>query len=266
MFYIQRKIPLTQNVSILRKLWNGAISGHATSIISFLALDKEIVQKLIPQGLLLSEQSITEQSLHPVYFAFNLKQQNVTTPLPFVKLNYAEYAMGIPFLKMKGGNQVNYAFSPVLYLNSILATIGGRLFFSLPKNYAHVDINETDTTRRTFEASQVFNHQNIYLEADFKNDGPEIPAASNNNFLSIKPMLLQPLIVHDSENGFRSTNYTMEGLETTSIQPVTGTCKTGNFLQGLHHQQITLNSINTSVLGSFEISYDWQLTGVKPVK
>ncbi len=253
---------------IQKLLWSGDISGSASSVIAVVAMEDSVLTPLLPDGLKLATQLLTEPGLHPVYFAFNFKQINVTTPLPFFKLNYAEFAMGIPYLQLQNSAITNnFAFSPVLYLNSLPATLGGRFFFSLPKNFSHIQIAQNKKKNESsFLASHYFNHNETYLQGIFNQDGPAIKGHSLKNFVDIMPLLKQPLIVYDVLNGFRYTDYDMEGLDTCYIQPMTGSCKTDDFITGIQHKNMALQSINNSVLGTFKIDYNWKLSKATPVK
>jgi hypothetical protein len=247
--------------------WNGSLSGRAVSIISFLAIEKTVLLKLIPPGLTLADQEITPAGYHPIYLAFNLKQKNVTTPIPGFKLrNYSEFALCIPYLRLKDkADEVHYTYSPVLYLNSLLAVIGGHIFFWLPKILASVLTNSTANGDTTFTSAHFFNRNNFYFKASFKKDGAAIPAFDSENFLALKSMLKQPLIVYHSAKRFRTMNYQMEELIISTIQPLIGNLKTGKFIRGLDNANFQLDSINDTPLGTFRIEYNWRLTKATPI-
>ncbi len=246
--------------------WNGSISGRANSIISFIAIEENILQDILPRGLVLADQKVTTSGYHPVYLAFNLTQKNVTTIFPGFTLNYSEFACGIPYVQMQQGvDATTFAYSPVLYLNSILATLGGSILFSLPKKYANVTTSSSTTGNTLFTTARFFNPGKIHFKASWKHDGPAVAGFDSENFLSVKPMLTQPLIVHSPLQGFRTTDYVIEELVLSTIQPIEGECNTKNFLKGLDNRHLRLDSINHSPLGSFQMEYNWRLTRLQPV-
>lgn len=243
-------------------LWSGSISGHVTSILTILNIDKNILEALIPKGTRLANTDNANE--HPVYFSFNLMQNKVTTPIPGYTLKYREMVVGITNVQLENSTDTTlYTYSPILYLNSLQGVLGGRIFYDLPKKFASF-IFDTKDEKYQFSAHTLFMPNDVKFESQFEKDGLPMQANQSPNFEVIKPILQQPLIIYDKHFKFRSCEYKILGLDTSSIQPMTGKFQTVDFKKGLNQKEWTLQSINATQLGTFGINYDWQLT--KPQK
>lgn len=244
----------------LTAFWDGTLTGHATSAITLLNVDVNILKDLIPGGTTLS--NINNANELPVYLAFNFIQSKVTTPIPRYTLTYRELVFCIPNVQLENSTDTTlYAYAPVLYLNSLQAVLGGRFFFDLAKKYASciLDMPDDPSLKIQFSAHAFLIPRDVKFKSTFEKDGSPVPTHQCPNFQLINPILQQPIIVYDRHLKFRSFQLIMEDLDSISIQPMTGYFQTGDFINGLNLDR-PLQSINTSPLGTFGINYNWKLT------
>lgn len=114
------------------------LRGAMEGIFSFHALPEDGLRAMLPEGLVLSRQSLTPAKTHPVTFLFN-RQTNVRASfLPqFLGFStYLESIVAINCVEIAGGDGTTFSFLPALFLNNRLATWSGRLFYGLAKHYA----------------------------------------------------------------------------------------------------------------------------------
>ncbi|MFB2567004.1 NAD(P)-binding protein [Rhizobium sp. IMFF44] len=114
------------------------LRGAMEGVFSFHSLPVERVRQMLPPGLVLSKQSLTPAKTHPVTFLFN-QQTNVRASfLPRVLgfKSYLENIVAINCVEIEDGDGTIFSFLPALFLNNVLATYSGRLFYGLAKRLA----------------------------------------------------------------------------------------------------------------------------------
>lgn len=106
--------------------------------------DATFLQSLLPGELVLAPQPYTGSGQHPLLLMFNdthLEANNYLNSIAeeyntSLKLDYNEFIVMIPFVQFRdeARNETSpYCFLPVLYLDSLLAVLGGRLFWKFKK-------------------------------------------------------------------------------------------------------------------------------------
>ncbi|MDO9418444.1 NAD(P)-binding protein [Pararhizobium sp.] len=125
------------------------LRGSMEGVFSFHALPKEDVRTMLPQGLVLSKQSLTPAGTHPVTFLFNRQTNVCPSFLPqFLGFkSYLESIVAINCVEMNGGDGTIFSFLPALFLDNRLATFSGRFFYGLAKHFAKNEM--TASTYRT---------------------------------------------------------------------------------------------------------------------
>ena len=177
-----------------------------------------------------------------------------------LNLNYYEFIVMIPYVRFKDAQYNDdgpYCYLPVLYLNSLAAVVGGRVFWEFNKELAHFSVQPGDFTVLKFST------RTKLLSGKTEATASRQPADSIPNFEKIKPILQLPVIEH-GPLGYVSSIYHIS-LEKVDIAPTEldinnlGT----NFLPtGI----LASPPITQSPLGAFLIDYDWKLSYIKFLK
>lgn len=236
------------NLIMANSFYNGYITGKVDASVVFSAIDCQTLIPLLPKGVELAPQPYTPAGTHPVYWTFNFHQSDVTTPIPGLTLNYNEFGLVIPCVRLSGGKEL-FAYPVVLYLNSWLGVLGGRVLWDLNKKHNACSIQEGSTS----ESFQVEGR----LTGIFQDDGGPQPASRFANFLKIKPMLDQPLLTV-GWRGTRKADFVLN-FTNAAIQPLKGEIATQQFLPGLNGMVLPVQSLGETILGGFSFSVPWTL-------
>lgn len=248
-----------QNKSCLwPTFYQGYISGHVGSCVLFDTFRKDTICQLLPSGYRLGRQKMAPPGQHLVYWCFNLNQRRVGTPLPLLCLNYHEFALVIPDVLCTALSGQYGAYAPVLYLNSPLGVLGGKIIWQLEKMW-----KRSTLTQATFAGDEIgmtisgLLHNEEILSATFKKEGDAVPYQECANFMKMKPMLDQPLL-STGWRGYKSSNFILD-YQNLQINPITSIVKTEGFVNGLQNLDRKIPSITHSALGGFYFNVDWQL-------
>ena len=185
----------------LETLQKYPLEGHCLGRFAFCSVDSSFLQSLLPADLELAPQNYSPAGQHPLLFMFNdtwlhtnpnlekiVAQENV-----IMKLNYFEFIVMVPYVQFTD-NQYNsnapYCFLPVLYLNSILAVAGGRIFWEFNKEMANFSVGDGN-----FSVTDETTNNTILSSVSFV-AGFEQPNDSIKNFQDITPILQLPVIEH----------------------------------------------------------------------
>ena len=110
-----------------------------------LDLPTETVRNLLPHGLELGPQSLTQPGRHPVMLGFHdMYRLHLSIPNLLPNMAYREHVVGIPCCyavnsPFFGGSAGPYFFMPTLRLDNALATIGGVALWGLAKQLARFE-------------------------------------------------------------------------------------------------------------------------------
>ncbi|MEO5818042.1 MAG: acetoacetate decarboxylase family protein [Gemmatimonadaceae bacterium] len=234
-----------------------------------LAVPKERVEALLPTGLALGEQSVTPAGTHPVIASFNdLTHAQMSVPSLMPVLNYNEYTLGIPYSYIaRGGLNRNspgpYYYMPRLFLDSMLAVIGGVGFWGFRKVPATFQVDDDRFAIRG-DGGQALTSLTWKASGAFK------PVSSYPNFEPIRRMLDQRLIsqvpplggpifvVSDFDRRWDAA--TLRPLETTIAIDEDFVPDVKSFASCTVGRGTTSPGIDKSVLGSYELDTPWRLS------
>jgi hypothetical protein len=238
--------------------YQGFISGDVGSCIVFDALRKDTICQLLPTGYRLARQTIAPSGQHPIYWCFNLNQRKVGTPIPMLCLNYHEFALVIPHVICTAEPGQVGAYAPVLFLNSLLGVLGGKIIWQLEKKWKKCRLTQQAFTGEDIGMTvSPLTHDEEILMAAFRKVGDPIAYQDCPNFLRIKSMLDQPLL-SEGWRGYKSSRFILD-YDELQIQPISSNVQTKNFVNGLQNMERKLPSIDKSVLGGFYFNLGWQL-------
>lgn len=246
------------NSCIWPTFYKGYITGQVESCVIFDAFPVELVLNLLPEGFQLAAQNASPEGTHPVYWCFNLNQSKVGTPLPLLCLKYHEFAFVIPYVQYGDQTTTMGAYSPALYLNSLMGVLGGRVLFQLPKHYRSCSLSSASFSGEDIMMTVKSNKSSTpILKASFIKDQNPI-ASTSEAFDHIKSMLDQRLI-SDGWLGRRSSTFNLF-YQDVPIFPLSSTIETGQFLPGLNDTLRRIPPITDDALGGFYFDLNWKLS------
>jgi hypothetical protein len=262
----QARLFSTRDLSVLEN--RNPLTGNCNGKFTFVSVDASFLQSLLPPSIILAQQKYTPPGQHPLLLMFNdtylqsndflksiARQYNI--PL---KLHYNEFIVMIPFVKFRDealNESTAYCFLPVLYLDSLLAVIGGRIFWEFNKNMAVFDVTNTTYLVSSEELRQPYFYSEFILGKD------RLPSRDVKNFVSITPILELPVIEYGSY-GYVSSIYKIE-YEDAYIIPISSTTE-NRFCRYLPNTTLQVPDILVNELGGFIMNYTWSLSYIKFVR
>jgi len=244
------------------------LHGDGTMRGVTLALPSDRVRDLLPAGLELGAQDVTPPGTHPVILFFHdlfRGQMNIPTLLP--SLTYHEHSMGVPFAYLSResitpGYTGPYYFMPRLYLDNMIATLGGNLFWGFTKQMAAIQV-----TAGRYTISDSGGQRLTSLSWDTERAGVHRPVGDWPHFGPIRQMLDQPLIsmvpatlgpffiLSDFDKNWDvATVRPMQTAVEVDVEFVTG------YPTGRYPASGWSPGIDESVLGSYELRSPWRLS------
>jgi hypothetical protein len=254
-----------QRLELLQKY---PLEGHCLGRFAFCSVASAFLQSLLPDDLVLASQPYTPTGEHPLLLMFNntwLKsnpnlKRIATESNVALSLNYFEYIVMLPYVKFKEppyNNKGPYCYLPILYLNSLLAVMGGRIFWEFNKQMAGFSVQpllfsvtaETDGTPLLSGATPIM--------------GILQPDTSIPNFQAITPMLQLPVIEHGLY-GYVSSVYKIF-FENIDIAPA-AIDVSNSACHFMPPGVISSPAITENPLGSFHMDYNWKLSYIEFIK
>ena len=232
-----------------------------------LALPIERVRDFLPAGLELGEQDVTPRGTHPVVLFFHdLFRGQMSIPAPLPSMTYHELSFGVPFSYISAGsltpgNPGPYYFMPRLYLDNYFATLGGQLFWGLPKEMASFQV-----TADRYTVTSLTGQRLTSLAWKTQGDAVYRPIAEYPNFATVRRMLTQPLIslAPVSIGPFFVLSDFQRNWDVAVMRPLHTAMEVDvAYVLGLECKRYPESGwspgINESVLGSYELRAPWRL-------
>ncbi len=254
-----------QRLEVLQKY---PLEGHCLGRFAFCSVASEFLQTLLPDELVLAPQQYTPTGLHPLLLMFNntwlkpnLNLERIATEANIgLGLNYFEFIVMLPYVQFKDqkyNDKGPYCFLPILYLNSILAVLGGRIFWEFNKQMAEFSVQPSEFTVME-EAGDNPMLSGVTLFAGFLQ-----PEKSVSNFQAITPILQLPVIEH-GPYGYVSSIYKI-AFENIDISP-SGVDVSNLSCQFMPSGLTSSPAITENPLGAFQMDYDWKLSYIEFIK
>lgn len=231
-----------------------------------LELPSERVRGLLPHGLTLGEQTVTRAGTHPVVLLCNeILRAHMTVPSALPSLSYREQSLGIPFCYVTDGRgqeteQGPFYYQPRLWLDSLLAMMGGVVYWGLTKRMARFQLDDNlfaVTSQQGRSLSSVRSRPT----------GAALPVASYPFFAPIRQLHEQPLIMtapFGMGPFFVCCNFDKAWDHGTLCPLETSTQIDESFVPGLQTGRFPEHGlrggIDTSVVGSYELRLPWRLS------
>jgi hypothetical protein len=251
-------------------LINLAGYGHMRGVT--LARPKDAVRNLLPAGLELGDQDVTPGGTHPIVLLFNdMIRAELSFPNLMPSLTYHEHFIAVPFTFLSPtsftpGYPGPYYYLVKGYLDSFLATVGGRYLWGLPKELANLQV--TSNQYVVFDpcgkrlTSLSWNQDS---GKDFRSVG-ELP-----NFDPIRWMLTRPIIsmMPAALGPFFVVSEFQIQWEAATLRPLQTKVEVDvAFVPGYECGRYPASGwspgIDQSVLGSYELQAPWKITTIYP--
>lgn len=243
-----------------------ALHGKVDGRFAFLTVESTFAAGLLPKGLELSPQAYCPAGFHPLLLMFNKtelqpneKIESISKRLTGSKLelNYNEFIVMLPYVQFKNPayqKKGPYCFLPILYLDSIWAVLGGRMFWEFNKQMAEFQVE-----KNAFGVSTEVLGSTI-LTSNFAEKAPPILNSEVPNFVRIEPILRLPVIEH-GVYGYVSSIYRVE-YEKCMITPCEMELQNRS-CDSMPKGVLKSPSILDSPMGCFTLNYDWTLTWIE---
>lgn len=254
-----------QRLALLQKY---PLEGHCEGRFAFCSVDSKFLQLLLPDELVLARQQYTPSGEHPLLLMFNntaLKTNPNLERIAMVEnvaltLKYYEFIVMLPYVQFKDpqyNSKGPYCYLPVLYLDSILAVMGGRIFWEFNKEMAGFAVTPSNffVNNETTSATLLGGVTTImgFLQ----------PEKSVQNFQTITPILQLPVIEH-GPYGYVSSIYKIF-FENIDIAPA-GADYSNLSCRFMPSGLTNSPAITQNPLGSFHMDYDWKLSYIEFIK
>ena len=241
-----------------------------------LALPTAQVQGFLPAGLVLGPQDLTPPGTHPVIVSFNaLQRAEMSVPTLLPALTYHEFTFGVPHCHLPAGRlgraldaltgrsgaapRGPYYYMPRLFLDSVLATLGGLLYWGYAKRLARF---ASSAGRFAIQAED----GRPLIELAYQAEGDPQPIDTQPAFAAVRALLDQPLVsqlpaavgpifvVADFDKHWPQATLRPLRTQVRVHAPIVP-----GFGPGLHPADGQAEGINQSALGSYELNAPWLL-------
>lgn len=230
--------------------------GRISSVIALLALPRADVERLLPPGLHLLPQTVTPAGTHPVGLIGADQHEVRINLLPLGGLAYKECAIAIPCVGRSDGATAGVPLMvlPALYLDSVRATLAGRLMYGYHKHLARVSGTPARQAVRTLLGDEPV------LALQMHDDGPTGSTHDFEHLGPLRALMEQPIVTRDALRGWLYS-FLDYRFEQARITPVRGQLTVApQVLGNTQAQTLTLASVRRSALGSFRFDGAWTLT------
>jgi hypothetical protein len=242
-------------------------NGDGVTRAVTLALPRDTVRNLLPAGLELGEQSVTDSGLHPVVLFFHdLYGAGFSLPSFFPKQTYREFSMGVPYTYLSrgfitAGHPGPYYYMPKLYLDNPWPALTGLIGWGFAKRLAAIHVTDDRYT--------ISNSSGRLTSLSWKTDSSAYykPIAAYSYFTAIRTMLEQPLIsmVPMGMGPFFVVSNFERHWDVAQLRPLQTVVDVDfDFVTGYPAGRYPASDwsagIDKSVLGSYELRAPWRLS------
>ena len=236
--------------------------GTCDSIIAAVAMKKEVIRKIIPEGIEFTSQDLTPEDEHPVLYMFN--KQKIRVFFPWLTRNYYEMIPLIPWVHLTKEPGKNYQMAPILYVSSLMVVIGARILWHLNKVWAKMKVNPPmqDFPKTKYVNETVFRKGIEAIQMNAAADGELGKPPAFPNLQKLSPMLLTDALINAPGPVFYTAVYqvTMNEVQGANVK-----IEVLN-IDGWPDGSFSVPSINNAVLGGFFLNFSWNLYWPKKQK
>jgi hypothetical protein len=228
-----------------------------------IALPTERVRGMLPEGLELGEQRLTPPGTHPVVLWFQVMlRAHMSVPTLLPSMTYLEHIFAVPHTFVTRGRVDRrtpgpYLFMARLYLDDLLATVGGVLWWGFAKEMAELRLG-----RRRFSVAQ---RGDTLISLRFEPQGELLPASRFPHFGAMRQIMRQPLVsqLPLGRGPFFACSDFDRAVEEGRMRPLRTVVEVREpFVPGLPCARFPAEGaapgIEVSPLGSYEIRSPWR--------
>lgn len=212
---------------------------------------REVVQKLLPKGLELGEQDITEKGDHPVILLFARQRDVRPNQLPF-GMDYSEFICAVPWVRHSDPSlqELPPLITPTkLYLDSLPPILLGIYGYGFPKERAsmHVDM-DTYIIRDAKSDDEI-------ISCSFERAGPKMRAHALPFFDKVRAGYEMAMVTRNRLGQWQYSVYDFS-LGQAELEPLSMEIRISSDCFGLPKGVIKAPDIRTSSLGAFFLTSD----------
>ena len=230
--------------------------GQISAAVLTLALPTADVERMLPPGVNLLPQTVTPAGTHPVGLIFADQSQVRANVLP-LGMAYKESAVAIPFTTVSttpAADAVPLLTLPALYLDSVMATLAGRLMYGYRKHLARVSGSPAQQQVHTLLGNQAI------LSAQLHVDGLAGSYYDFEHLAVVREMMNQPIVTHDPLRGWLYSFLDYQ-FEQARITPLRGQLAVAAGVLGhAAAQTLPVASLAATAVGAFQFDGAWTLT------
>ena len=231
--------------------------GNCTAAVMTAPISRDAAQSVLPPGIKLLDQTETPPGTHPAALILTAQRDVGTNFLPGKGMSYNECVFAIPYVTFEdpgAGPKGPFMIFPHLYLNAIMPTLEGRLWYGYPKTLARVT-----GTPETQQVAHLISGKPI-LSAELTQDGAMDNYYSFRNIRKFMPLVRQP-VVERTIFGNWMYSYLSYNVEIGRVGALSGKVTIYAGTLGLKKDLVlTPKSIRQSPLGAFKFIGGWTLT------
>lgn len=231
--------------------------GQIGAAIVTLALPAQDVEQLLPPGLQLLAQRLSPRGTHPVGLIFADQRQVRANFLPAGGMRYQECAIAIPFVGFSDAQRaapVPLMLLPALYLDRVLPTLAGRLFYGYRKHLARSSGAPTQRKVTGLLGGAAL------LRSRLSRDGPPGSAYDFEYLGALREMMRQPIVTPDPLRGWLYS-FIDYRFELATITPLRGSVEAAAAVLGADSPRSwPVASVRQAPLGAFQFDGGWTLT------
>ncbi len=211
----------------------------------------KVVQKLLPKGLELGEQDITEKGDHPVILLFARQRDVRPNQLPF-GMNYSEFICAVPWVRHSDPalRELPPLITPTkLYLDSLPPILLGIYGYGFPKERAamHVDM-DTYIIRDAKTDDEI-------ISCSFERTGPKTRAHALAYFDKVREAYEMAMVTRNRLGQWQYSVYDFS-LGQAELEPLSMNIRISSDCFGLPPGIIKAPDIRASSFGAFFLTSD----------
>lgn len=212
---------------------------------------REIVQKLLPKGLVLGKQTITETGDHPVILLFARQRDVRPNQLPF-GMNYSEFICAVPWVRHADPSLQDLPPLIVptkLYLDSLPPILLGIYGYGFPKERASMHVDMDNYIIRDAETDEEI------ISCSFERAGAKTRAHALPFFAKVRAGYEMAMVTRNRIGQWQYSVYDFS-LGQAELEPLNMQIRISSDVFGLPKGIIKTPDIRTSSLGGFFLTSD----------
>jgi hypothetical protein len=177
------------------------MAGHYSVRIAVQHFPNALVESWLPEELELAPQSVSPRGFHPANCLFGVESKVYFNVNPIFKFDYHEFGLVVPYIQWKQKKYTYngpFLFTPIIFVDNKIVSLGGELVFGFPKRIAKFQLSTG--SYQAFDA-QV---NTPYVRVEYKPLNSEPDAAAR---AEIRKCLQQPSVSQKADGTFTESGF-----------------------------------------------------------